>query len=531
MPSFQEASMNQKGSSWRIGAATLVFAAASVVGGSVAAKAAPQTAASTLIDGTTDTVTNIDPAGNYNYGTDTVDREIFEHLLGFQPQSTVPSPELATGCAPNETELEWTCALRQGVKFSNGDPFTSADVAYSFDRVVKIHDPSRVWTLLANLQSVTTNGPESLTFHLKHPQSTWEYILTTIAGYIVDHNVYPADKILPNSSTQISTGPYRLVKYTPAQNAVFSAWDGDGGPKPKMPNLVIAYFSKSSTMKLALQRGELDMAFRTFTPAEYASLETTKGIKVWKGPGIETRYLVFDMMRGPTDKLAVRQALACLMPRETLAKRIYHGLVEPLYSIAPAGMPGHTDTFMALYGRSPDPAKAKAVLERANLKTPVPLTIWWTPTHYGDASAEEYTDLQCALDASGLFAVTLRSAEWGIYSETLGIQYNAFQLGWFPDYPDAEDYLVPFYGTKSDFLSNGYSNLKMDEFLAREQGAQTWAERLRFIQHAQLLAAQEVPIIPYWQGDMIAVSRDNVQGIPSTLGPSFVMRFWLLSKR
>ena len=107
---------------------------------------------------------------------------------------------------------------------------------------------------------------------------------------------------------------------------------------------------------------------------------------------------------------------------------------------------------------------------------------------------------------------------------------NAFQLGWFPDYPDAEDYLVPFYGTKSDFLSNGYSNPKMDEFLAREQAAQTWAERLRFIQHAQLLAAQEVPIIPYWQGDMIAVSRDNVQGIPGTLGPSFFMRFWLLSK-
>ena len=158
--------MNQKGSSWRIGAATLALAAASVLGGSASAKAAPQIAANTLIDGTTDTVTNIDPAGHYNYGADTVDREIFEHLLGFQPQSTVPSPELATGCTTNEPELEWTCTLRQGVKFQNGDPFTSADVAYSFDRVVKIHDPSGVWTLLANLQSVTTNGPESVTFHL-----------------------------------------------------------------------------------------------------------------------------------------------------------------------------------------------------------------------------------------------------------------------------------------------------------------------------------------------------------------------------
>jgi peptide/nickel transport system substrate-binding protein len=226
----------------------------------------------------------------------------------------------------------------------------------------------------------------------------------------------------------------------------------------------------------------------------------------------------------------VRQALAYLIPRETLAKQVYRGLVEPLYSMVLSGMPGHTDTFMALYGRSSDSAKAKMVLKRANIKTPVPLTIWWTPTHYGDASAEEYTDIQRALDASGLFQVTLRSAEWATYSRMLGTQYDAFELGWFPDYPDAEDYLVPFYGTKSDFLSNGYSSSKMDKFLTGEQASQTWVERLRFMQHAQLLAAQEVPIIPYWQGDMIAVSRDNVQGIPGTLGPSFIMRFWLLSK-
>jgi peptide/nickel transport system substrate-binding protein len=111
----------------------------------------------------------------------------------------------------------------------------------------------------------------------------------------------------------------------------------------------------------------------------------------------------------------------------------------------------------------------RALLERANAKRPVPLTIWWTPRHYGDASAEEYTDIQRALDASGLFQITLRSAKRGTYSGTLGIQYGAFQLGWLPDYPDAGDYLVPFYGTKTDFLSKGYSNPKMEEFLAREQ--------------------------------------------------------------
>jgi len=522
--------MGQGKPGWRVAAATLVLVAVAGFGGVARAGTDPQTPANTLIDGTTDTVTNIDPSGNYNYGTDTVDREIFQHLLGYKPGSTVPSPVLATGCKADATVTEWTCTLRQGVTFQNGDKFTSTDVAFSFERLIKIHDPSGIWSLLSNLKSVTTKGPYSVTFHLKQPQSTWEYILTTIAGYIVDHRVYPADRLLPDSSTQIGTGPYRLVKYAPGQDAVFKAWKGFWGTQPKVPNLIITYFSKSSTMKLALQRGEIDMAFRDFTPTEYASLAKTKDLRVLKGPGVAIRYLVFNVTRPPANSLAVRQAIAYLMPRETIANRIYHGNVTPLYSMVPAGMPGHIDAFTTVYGKTPSVAKAKAVLEKANVKTPVAITLWWTPTHYGEASAEEYTEIERALDASGLFQVTLKSAEWATYAKTLGAQYDAFQLGWFPDYPDAEDYLVPFYGTKSDFLSNGYSNPKMDAILGHEKAATSTGERMKYVREAETLAAEDVPIIPYWQGAMIAVARPDVHGIQGTLDPTFIMRFWLLSK-
>lgn len=519
--------MNRSRIGWKVAAAALGLAGFTAFGGPACAA---QTPANTLIDGTTDTVTNIDPAGQYNYGSDTVDREIFQHLMAFPAGSTVPSPELATACTANETVTDWTCTLRKGVTFQNGDKFTSEDVKFSFDRVIKIHDPSGIWSLLSNLKSVTTNGPYSVTFHLKQPQSTWEYILATSAAYIVDHNVFPADRLQPNTSPQIGTGPYKLVKYAPGQDAVYQAWKGFWGTPPKTPNLIITYFSKSSTMKLALQRGEIDMAFRDFTPTEYASLEKAKGIKVLQGPGVEIRYLVLSMKRPPTNNLAVRQALAYLMPRETIATRVYHGLVTPLYSMVPAGLPGHTDAFATLYGKTPDVAKAKAVLEKANVKTPVALTIWWTPSHYGAASAEEYTDIERALNASGLFKITLKSAEWATYSQTLGTQYDAFQLGWFPDYPDAEDYLTPFYGTKSDFLSNGYSDPQMDAILAKEEAAQTTAERMKFVEEAQQVAAKDVPIIPYFQGSMIAVARDNVHGIRKTLDLTFLMRFWMLSK-
>jgi len=70
----------------------------------------------------------------------------------------------------------------------------------------------------------------------------------------------------------------------------------------------------------------------------------------------------------------------------------------------------------------------------------------------------------------------------------------------------------------------------MDAILKNEQGAKTSAQRLAYVKQAQILAAKDVPIIPYWQGTMIAVAKNNIQGIDQTLDPSFIMRFWTLSK-
>ena len=287
----------------------------------------------------------------------------------------------------------------------------------------------------------------------------------------------------------------------------------------KNGGVIIDYYSKSSTMKLDLQKGTIDMAFRDFTPTEYAALGNTSGVTVFKGSGVVIRYLVLNVKRAPTNKLAVRKAIAYLFPRQTIASRVYHGNVQPLYSMVPAGLPGHLDSFGELYGKAPNAAKAKAALKAAHVKTPVKLTVWWTPSHYGDASADEYTEIQRALNASKLFKVTLKSAEWATYSKTLGTQYGAFQLGWFPDYVDAEDYLVPFYASGSNFTSNGYKSAAMDAILKNEQGATTDAARLGFIQQAQTLAAKDAPIIPYWQGAMLAVGRDEHPRDPGDAGP------------
>ncbi|HXH95925.1 MAG TPA: ABC transporter substrate-binding protein [Gaiellaceae bacterium] len=516
----------------------LVPAALAAVSLFVVAAATARTSASSsiIIDGTTDSVTNIDPAGNYDFGSGTVDYQIFNRLLEAGPGSLSPHPALAKSCGFKGNLKTYACTLRQGVKFSNGDSFTSTDVKWSFDRVIKINDPSGISSLLTNLKSVTVNGAYGVVFHLKNPQSTWPNILTTGAAQIVDHAVYPGDKILPNSSQHVGTGPYMLSTFTPGQQVVLKPnpnyW---GSPKPANGGVIINYYSKSSTMKLALEKGDIDMAFQTFTPTELLSLQKEKGIKVHQGLAAVIRYLVMDVgdaattTSSPTDELAVRQAVAYLFPRDTIAKRVYHGQVTPLYSMVPKGLPGHIDAFASKYGKKPNKAKAAAVLSAAGVSTPVDVTFWYTPSHYGDASADEFAEIQRALDASGLFKVTLKSAEWAQYVNTLGSTKGVFQLGWYPDYVDGENYLLPFY-PKGQFLQNGYSNPKMDALMKKEQGTKSVEARLSVIKQAQRLAAQDVPIIPFWQGKMIAVSKNTVKGIDKTLDPTFILRFWLVSK-
>ena len=86
---------------------------------------------------------------------------------------------------------------------------------------------------------------------LNKEDATFPFILTHNVGAIVPDEVYPADKIQPQDKT-IGSGPYKLDKYTPNQQAVFSANPNYNGPnKAVTPNVIVQYFEQASAMKPA----------------------------------------------------------------------------------------------------------------------------------------------------------------------------------------------------------------------------------------------------------------------------------------
>jgi peptide/nickel transport system substrate-binding protein len=486
----------------------------------------------TIIRGTTDQPVSLDPAGAYDLPSYDVIYNIYQNLLQFPPGEEKPVPEAAESCDFTD-DTTYECTIKDGLKFSDGSDLTAEDVVFSFERNVDIADPNGASSLLSNMKSVEATDDSTVVFHLSAPDATWPSVLATGSFAIVPSDSYSAKEL--QTENFVGSGRYEVAEYSPGQQTVLQAnpeYTGDA--PPKTDQAIIQYFDKASALKLALENGDVDIAYRSLSPTDIEDLENADGVEVVSGAGAEIRYMVFnlDQMPGDSDeqKLAIRQAIAQTVDRASIADNVYNGTVKPLYSMIPTGLQFSGPSFDQEYGDAPDTDAASQTLSDAGVDTPVPLEIWYTPSHYGASSGDEYAEIKRQLDESGLFDVTLKSTEWNQYSEAAFTdKYPIYQLGWFPDYPDADDYVGNFYSDTS-FLNIHYSNPEMTKLLAEEKASTDDATREEAFAKIQEIGAQDVPTIPIWEADQVGAQREGVQGLVETFYPSLIFRFWLLRK-
>ena len=488
--------------------------------------------------GTTDVVVSIDPAASYDFGSSLIQTQVFQYLLNFPAGAKTPQPDAAKSCDFSKPSV-YTCELKPDLKFANGNPLNAEAVKYSFDRILKINNPNGPASLLGNLKSVDTQGDLTVNFNLKRANDvTFEQVLTTSAGPIVDPETFPADKVLSDEEaveTNGFSGPYTITNWNDGENAAFAPYTDYNGAYGNAQAPVNLTFMKSSTeLTTNLESGNIDVAWRSLSPTDVSSLKGTDGVNVYEGAGGELRYIVFNLktMPGNTDaqKLAVRKAIAYSVDRAAIAKDVYQDTFTPAYSPVPSSFPGATEPFKTMYGTSPNKAKAQQALKSAGVSTPVTLNIQYSTDHYGNSSAQEYAQIKRQLEDTGLFKVDLQTTDWDTYSEErVNDAYPIYQLGWFPDFPDADNYLSPFFGP-NNFLQSHYSDQKMNKLLATEQTQRDDAARDKTLAEIQTMVAEQIPTLPLLTGKQVAASTDDIAGVEDTLDPSYRFRFTSLSR-
>jgi peptide/nickel transport system substrate-binding protein len=501
----------------------------------------------TILVGTTDKVTTLDPAGSYDNGSLALQTQVFPYLVNTDYNSTDVVPDLAESAeftSPNE----YTVTLPAGLKWANGNDLTASDVKFSFDRNIAIADPNGASSLLYNLDSTEAVDDTTVVFHLKTDNDQiFPQILTSFPGAIVDEESFSADAITPDNDivkADAFGGPYKITSYDFNKTVEFAPNPNYKGvlDKPVNDGVILTVYADSSNLKLAVQEGEVDVAYRSLSATDVADLRTNDAVKVVDGPGGELRYVVFNFDTMPygattaeadaTKAQAVRQAFASLIDRQAIADQVYKGTYAPAYSFVPDGFAGATTVLKDLYGDGnggPDADKAKAILEAAGVTTPVALSLQYnSDDHYGPSSGDEYALVKQQLEADGLFAVDLQSTEWVQYSKDRTADvYPAYQLGWFPDYSDADNYLTPFFLT-NNFLGNHFSDPEVEQLILDQAVEPDHDKRIQDIEDIQARMGELLSTVPLLQGAQIAVAGSGIDGV--ILDASFKFRYAPLTK-
>ncbi|MER7959897.1 ABC transporter substrate-binding protein [Streptomyces sp. NPDC096030] len=483
--------------------------------------------------GMSDEVLATDPAAGYDPGSWLLFNNVFQSLLSFPKGTTEPQPEAAEKCAFTGASKVYTCTLREGLKFSNGNPLTSKDVKFSFDRALKIDDPAGPAPLLSSIASIDTPDDLTVVFRLKTPDATFPSKIASGAGSIVDHREYDGNALRTDGKA-VGSGPYKLDSISDTE-AVFSVnADYRGSAKPQNGGVTLKlYGGDRAALSKAFADNEVDVAYRGLNADDIATLEASaddQGVEVVQGTSAEVQHLVFNVKDPVVGKLGVRQAIAHLVDREALVQNVYKSTATPLYSIVPAGIAGHNTAFFDTYG-SPDAAKAKKALRKAGITDKVKLTLWSTPSRYGPSTDQELKAIAEQLNRSGLFQADVKSVEYEQYEKDIAAgKYGVYVKGWVPDYPDADNFTAPFFG-EGNVLGNNYTNDTITGTLLPKTAAAadrsgTGADFGRL----QDLVAEELPLLPLWQGKQYAVAREGITGLDWTLDASTVFRFWEIKK-
>ncbi|NMM92965.1 peptide ABC transporter substrate-binding protein [Bifidobacterium sp. DSM 109957] len=422
---------------------------------------------------------------------------------------------------------------------------------FSYDRIKTINDENGPSSLLANITNVEAKDDTTVVFTDSVPfDVTLKQVMSSPAGPIVDEDSFDADK-LTDADTIVSkkafAGPYSLTAFKLNETAAYAKNKDYQGLTPAKNDAVqVKYFADASNLKMAVQQGQVDVAYRSLTPTDIEDLSKDSKLQVVKGPGGEERLLVFNMKIQPFGESqpdadankakAVRQAVANLIDRDELATKVYKNTYTPMYSFIPDGLSGHDDTLKAAYGDgngAPSVDKAKKVLEDAGVSTPVDLKLQYNGDHYGSSSADEYAAIKAQLEEGGLFKVDLQQTEWTQYNKDRVVTedsdgaYPVYQLGWFPDYSDPDNYLSPFF-RDGNFVNNGYSNKEVNDLIVKQAGEADENARAEILKQIQELETEDLSTIPLLQGAQTAVASSDVKGI--VLDASFRFRYASVTK-
>ena len=436
-----------------------------------------------------------------------VSRLLFGSLVTIDPRTLEVIPDLAESVkAQSPTQFE--VRLREGLRFSDGSPLDARDVVATFEGIVDPQLRSRYAHAYRRIAEMRVSDPRTILFVLREPHATF---LTDLELPIVRSEDAFRRIATPDDPFPIGAGPYRLVKREPGILELRTNPHWHRGT-PKYPSLRLVVIRDDNTRALRMLAGQGDLAIASIPPLLLPIFEDDERFETRSAAGISTMYLGFQTTSPKLDDLRVRRAIGYAIDRELLVRSKYDGLARVTDSWIPHGHWAEVDR---LPSQGFDPDQARALLDAAGFSDPpgseprMRLVLRTTSDRFRQSVARAIAamlrEVGIEVDVRPSEAATLISdLNRGRFEITLLQVPEVIEphvLSWFFD-----SSRIP--GPQSEGANRWrYENEELDRLFEVGRTQIDREQRQAAYVRVQQILARDIPVLPLWQPDTIAVVR------------------------
>ncbi|QDP96767.1 hypothetical protein FOE78_13385 [Microlunatus elymi] len=453
---------------------------------------------------TTDKEITADPAAVHDTASTMLTQNVFQRLVTASPTDSYPEPDAAQECR-FPTKTSYVCTLRPNLKFSNGDPLTSADVKFSIERATRLDVAGSSAPQLSSLRRIETPNPTTVQFVLSQEDTQFPWALASPAASIVDSKVYNSDHVRPMDEPVVGSGPYEVSKISKNLIEFTRYTDYIGYAAGKVDTIELRTMPDSASIEEAMAAHEVDVVWRGLSAAAQQRLHTQigasrthtskAGFSQTVLPGARVEQLLWNPRSKHVSSTALRDVIAAALQED-----------RTLDSVVPNGVPGHHSSF---------PLGGKAKID-VSWNSRIHLTLGYDPT--APNSLDLATQLRIRLENTGGMSVLLRA-----------------------DDPDADLQLVD----RKAWTSTGIAWLQpiidhplrgeakpIDAALANTRQAGVGTPQLNTaLAQLQQIAAKENLVLPISQAGEDVYSGPRASVTPDAFGPGWQLGLWGLKEK
>ena len=516
--------------------------------------AAPQafaaTPVDTLVEGfAIDDIISLDPGEAFELSTAEVTANTYSKLVNLDMNDTSKVVgELAESWTISEDGLTYTFKLKPGLKFASGNPITAEDVAFSFERAVKLDkSPAFLLTqfgLTGDNVTEKAKAADELTFVLTvdkaYAPSFVLNVLTSTVASVVDKKVVMenAKPMTPSEEYKYDTdfgneflktgfagsGPFKVREWRANEVVVLERNDNFFGEKPKLARVIYRHMKESAGQRLALENGDIDVA-RNLEPGDLEAVTKKEGIAVTSAPKGTLYYFSLNQKNETLAKPEVIEAFKYLVDYDAIGETLIKGIGTIHQTFLPAGQLGALEDKPYKL----DVAKAKELLAKAGLADGFTVTMDVRNTQPVTGIAE---NVQQTLAQAGIKLEIIPGDGKQTLTKYRARQHDIYIGQWGSDYfdPNSNAETFTYNADNSDEGKNktlAWRNAwDLKELTTLTQAAlleKDSAKRAAIYENLQKEVLAKGPFVMLFQQIEVAGYSDKLKGFK--LGPSFDTNF------